>query len=139
MSNKSIIKRQMSDKQTIINNLKRMPIIEVACTKSGVSRASFYRWKIQDQEFAKAVRDAQAEGDALIGEVAISKIIKGINDDNLTAAMYWLNHRDPRFSNKVEITTGAKPQESLTPDQEEAVKKALVLTGLSEKDPENKS
>ena len=135
----NIMKRQQKDKQAIIDNLKRMPIIEVACTKSGVSRASFYRWKIQDPEFAKAVEEAQADGDALIGEVAVSKIIKGINDDNLTAAMYWLNHRDPRFSNKVEITTGAKPQEALTPDQAEAVNKALVLTGLSEKEPDNKS
>ena len=139
MSYKTIAKRQQKDKLMILENLKRIPIIEVACSKSGVSRASFYRWKTQDSQFAKSVEDAQAEGNALVGDMAISKIIKGINDDNLVASMYWLNHMDPRFSNKVEITTGAKPQEALTPDQEEAVNKALALTGLSEKEQENKS
>ena len=116
-----------------------MPIIEIACNKSGVSRATYYRWKEQDLAFSQAVDKAQEEGEALIRDVAVSKIIKGINDDNLTAAMYWLNHRDPRFSNKVEISTTTKPQEALSKEQEDAVKKALALTGLSENDQENKS
>ncbi len=139
MKSKVIEKRQKKEKETIIENLKRMPIIEIACNKSGVSRATYYRWKEQDVTFSQAVDKAQEEGEALIRDVAVSKIIKGINDDNLTAAMYWLNHRDPRFSNKVEISTTTKPQETLSPEQEEAVKKALALTGLSEKEKENKS
>lgn len=139
MKSKTIVKRQQKDKEAVIENLKRMPIIEVACNKNGISHATFYRWKEQDSSFAQASDKAQEEGEALIRDVAVSKIIKGINDDNLTAAMYWLNHRDPRFSNKVEISATTKPQESLSPEQEEAVKKALALTGLSEKEQENKS
>ncbi len=139
MKSKTIVKRQQKDKEAVIENLKRMPIIEIACNKSGVSRATFYRWKEQDSVFSQAVDKAQEEGEALIRDVAVSKIIKGINEDNLTAAMYWLNHRDPRFSNKVEISTTTKPQESLSKDQEEAVNKALALTGLTESDQKNKS
>jgi hypothetical protein len=139
MKSKTIVKRQQKDKEAVIENLKRMPIIEIACNKSGVSRATYYRWKEQDLAFSQAVDKAQEEGEALIRDVAVSKIIKGINDDNLTAAMYWLNHRDPRFSNKVEISTTTKPQEALSKEQEDAVKKALALTGLSENDQENKS
>ena len=134
-----IEKRQQKDKESIIENLKRMPIIEIACNKSGVSRATYYRWKEQDPEFSQAVDKAQEEGEALIRDVAVSKIIKGINDDNLTAAMYWLNHRDPRFSNKVEISTTTKPQEALSKEQEEVVKKALALTGITESDQKNNS
>lgn len=139
MKSKIVERRQQKDKEAIIENLKRMPIIEIACNKSGVSRATYYRWKELDSAFSQAVDKAQEEGEALIRDVAVSKIIKGINDDNLTASMYWLNHRDPRFSNKVEISTITKPQEALSPEQEEAVKKALALTGLAEKDQENKS
>lgn len=139
MKSKTIVKRQQKDKEAVIENLKRMPIIEIACNKSGVSRATFYRWKEQDSAFSQAVDKAQVEGEALIRDVAVSKIIKGINDDNLTAAMYWLNHRDPRFSNKVEISTTTKPQEALSKEQEEVVKKALALTGLTESDQKNKS
>ena len=139
MKNKTIVRRQQKDKEAVIENLKRMPIIEIACNKSGVSRATYYRWKEQDPEFSQAVDKAQEEGEALIRDVAVSKIIKGINDDNLTAAMYWLNHRDPRFSNKVEISTTTKPQEALSKEQEEVVKKALALTGLTESDQKDNS
>ena len=134
MANKTIFKRQQKEKQLIIENLKRLPVIEAACAKSGVSRATFYRWKEQDLEFTEAAEKAQEEGDALIADMAISKIIKGINEDNLTAAMYWLNHRDSRFSSKVEISTNTKMQEALSPEQQVAVKEALVLTGLAEKE-----
>ena len=139
MKSKTIVKRQQKDKEAVIENLKRMPIIEIACNKSGVSRATYYRWKEQDPAFSLAVDKAQEEGEALIRDVAVSKIIKGINDDNLTAAMYWLNHRDPRFSNKVEISTTTKPQEALSKEQEEVVKKALALTGITESDQKNKN
>ncbi len=139
MNSKTIVKRQQKDKEAVIENLKRMPIIEIACNKSCVSRATYYRWKEQDPAFSQAVDKAQEEGEALIRDVAVSKIIKGINDDNLTAAMYWLNHRDPRFSNKVEISTTTKPQEALSKEQEEVVKKALALTGITESDQKNKS
>jgi Mg/Co/Ni transporter MgtE len=138
MSIKTIQKRQQKDREAVLENLKRMPIVEVACTKSGISRATFYRWKNQDKEFSKFAEAAQAEGENLIGDLAISKIVKAINEDNLSAAMYWLNHRDPRFGNKVEITTNNQPQETLTPEQEDAVKKAMVLTGLTEKQPDGK-
>ena len=132
MGQSKIVKRQNKDKESVIENLKRMPIIEVACNKAGISRATFYRWKESDPSFSQMADRAQEEGESLIKDVAVSKIIKGINEDNLSAAMYWLNHRDPRFSNKVEISANSKIQESLSGEQQEIVKKALVMTGLVE-------
>jgi hypothetical protein len=132
MSQIKVIKRQQKDKLDLIENLKRMPIIEVACTKTGISRATYYRWKESDPTFSQMADKAQDEGESLIKDVAVSKIIKGINEDNLTAAMYWLNHRDPRFSNKVEISTISKPQEALSAEQQEVVSRALAMTGLIE-------
>ena len=72
----TIGKRQVKEKQLVIENLKRMPIIEVACNKSGISRATFYRWKEQDAEFSQAAEKAQAEGDALVGDIAVGKSLK---------------------------------------------------------------
>lgn len=140
MSQNKISKRQNNDKVSVLENLRRMPIIEAACNKAGISRATFYRWKDNDPDFSKTVEIAQEEGEALIRDVAVSKIIKGINEDNISAAMYWLNHRDPRFSNKVEISTATKPQEALSPEQQEVVGKALVLTGIADEiDPDTKT
>lgn len=130
----TIQKRQHREKGLVLESLRKMPIIGIVCVKTGVSRATFYRWKATDAIFAKEADSAQAEGEAVINELAESKIIKAINDDNLTSAMYWLNHREPRFSSKVEIATSTKPQEALTTQQEKTVKEALALIGIIEND-----
>ena len=41
------------DKKAIIEQLKKTPIIQVTCEKLGVSRATFYRWKKNDDKFSK--------------------------------------------------------------------------------------
>lgn len=138
MSN-AIIKRQKKEKQLIIDNLKHLPIIEVACSKSGIARATYYRWRKEDEEFAKLADESISFGVNYISDLAESKLLSAINEGNLTAILYWLNHRHNAYSNKVEITTNPKPDQSLTPEQQEAVKKAMVLTGLAEKQPEEKS
>lgn len=129
MSN-AIIKRQKNDKQTIIDNLKHLPIIEVACNKAGIARATYYRWRKNDSTFTKSADDAINAGVNYINDLAESKLLSEINGGNLTAVLYWLNHRHSAYSNKVEITTATKQSEKLTPEQQKAVKQALALTGL---------
>lgn len=134
--NTAIIKRQNNDKQTVIDNLKHLPIIEVACNKAGIARATYYRWRKSDGTFTKLADDAISAGVNYINDLAESKLLSEINGGNLTAILYWLNHRHSAYSNKVEITTNLKQNEKLTPEQQTAVKKALSLTGLVEQDKE---
>lgn len=129
MSN-AIIKRQKVDKQTVIDNLRHLPIIEVACNKAGIARATYYRWRKSDLAFTKLADEAIDAGVSYINDLAESKLLSEINGGNLTAVLYWLNHRHTAYSNKVEITTAVKPNDKLTPEQQKAVKQALALTGL---------
>jgi hypothetical protein len=131
-----IIKRQKIEKHAIIDNLKHLPIIEVACSKAGIARATYYRWRKTDGMFTKLADDAISAGVNYINDLAESKLLSEINGGNLTAILYWLNHRHTAYSNKVEITTNVKQNEKLTPEQQKAVKKALSLTGLVEQDKE---
>ncbi len=127
MENK-IIQRQKKEKDLIIENLKKIPIIEVACNKSGVGRTSFYRWRKEDVEFGKQVDIAIEEGVKFINDMAESQLLTAIKEGNISAIFYWLNHRHSSYGNKIEITTNDKlKDEPLTKEQKEAIKIALGL------------
>ena len=120
-----------NDKQLLIEQLKKTPIIQVACEKTGIGRASFYRWKKEDSEFSQAVETAISDGVALINEMAESQLISAIKDKNFSAIAYWLNHRHPAYANRIEVTAKLKhDDEQLTPEQEELVVKALKLASV---------
>jgi len=128
----TIVKRQQKEKQTVVDNLKHLPIIEVACSKAGIARATYYRWKSSDNKFAKLADEAISNGVGYINDLAESKLLSEINNGNLTSIMYWLNHRHNAYNNRVEITASIKQSQSLTIEQKDAVKKALSLTGFIE-------
>lgn len=128
-----IINRQIKEKQLLLENLKKIPIVEIACNKSGVGRATYYRWRKEDIEFSKKADESLSEGVKLINDMAESQLLSAIRDKNLTAILYWLNHRHSAYSNKIEITATTKQSEKLTKEQEEIVKKALSLTGFTKK------
>ena len=127
MENK-IIQRQKKEKDLIIENLKKIPIIEVACNKSGIGRTSFYRWRKEDVEFGRLVDEAIDEGVKFINDMAESQLLTAIKDGNISAIFYWLNHRHNSYGNKIEITTNNRlKDEPLTDEQKEAMKVALGL------------
>ncbi len=119
-------------KNSLIEQLKEMPILQFACKKANVSRASYYRWR-QNPEFAKAADEAIAEGEALITDMSESQLISLIRDRNFPALQLWLKSHHPKYGNKVEVTGHFNvKEEPLTPEQEELVKRALGLAGLLE-------
>lgn len=119
-------------KNSLIEQLKEMPILQFAFKKVGVSRASYYRWR-KDPEFSKETDAAIAEGEALITDLSESQLISLIRDRNFPALQLWLKAHHPKYSNKVELTGNLNiKDEPLTPEQEELVEKALGLAGLLE-------
>lgn len=119
------------NKELLIQQLKKTPIIQVSCEKVGIGRATFYRWKQDDLDFAKQADEALLEGSLLVNDVAESQLISAIKDKNLTAIIFWLRHHHPNYATKVEVTARLKADnEILTPEQEELVTKALKLASL---------
>lgn len=124
------ITKQTAIKEQIIEQLKRAPIIQVACQKVQIARATFYRWKRTDEKFSSNVSKAIHEGRKLINDYAESQVIKAIQDGNMTAAFYWLNHNHKNYRNRVEVTGRIKSNGSLTPEQQERIMKALEMASL---------
>lgn len=127
----SIIKRQKFQKEELLAKLKETPVVEVACRKLGIARATYYRWKLSDDRFAKEAELALETGSALVNDMAESQLLTAIKDQNMTAIIFWLKHHHPTYATKVEVTAHLKNQnEILTPEQEALVTKALQLASL---------
>jgi len=113
-----------------LDELRKVPIIQVACEKTGLSRNSVYRWRKEDKEFMKKMDEALAEGIALVNDMSESQLLTLIKEKNYPAISFWLRHRNDNYKNKLEITTKDDTEE-LTPSQAKIVKEALKLAKIT--------
>jgi predicted DNA-binding transcriptional regulator AlpA len=119
------------EKQLLIEQLKKTPIVQIACERVGVGRATYYRWRKEDEEFKKTTDEAIIEGETLITDMSESQLISLIRDKNFPAIQLWLRSHHPKYTSKVEVTGNLNvKEEPLTLEQEELVEKALQLAGL---------
>lgn len=125
-----------ASKSTVIKQLKKTPIVQVSCKKVGISRATFYRWKKEDKEFANDAECAIEEGLGLINDMAESQLITAIKEGNLTGIIFWLKNHHRQYSPKLEVTTkdGDIP---LTEEQKNLIKKSLAMAYRDNKKEEN--
>jgi predicted DNA binding protein len=131
------MKKPKHSKQ-FLEELRKVPIVQVACEKTGISRNTLYRWKRTDPEFTIAFDEALAEGEALVNDMSESQLLTLIKEKNFSALSFWLRHRNPRFKDKVEVTTKIGITEDiLTPEQEAIVAKALSLATYKHDNPIN--
>lgn len=126
----SVVERQDKQKALVVEQLKKTPIIQVVCEKVGISRATFYRWKRDDIVFADAVEHAIFMGVELVNDMAESQLLAAIRDQNMTAIIFWLKHRHRAYGTRVQLDANLKLEKKLTPDEQEAIKKALSLAQL---------
>lgn len=126
---KSIVKRQSKNKELLLEILKKTPIVQIACEKANIGRATYYRWHKDDPEFAQASDQALLDGNLLVNDMAESQMMSAIKDKNMTAIIFWLKHHHPAYLTKVEITSGSH-EEKLSPEEQDSVKKALIMAGI---------
>ena len=74
--NTSLIqKRIIKQKENLLETLSKYPIIQVACEKSGISRATYYRWCDEDDVFFEKAQTQLQKGKDLVNDMAESNII----------------------------------------------------------------
>jgi predicted DNA binding protein len=123
--------KQNKIKNLLVAQLKKTPVVQVACERTGIARASFYRWKQQDKEFAKAADEAITEGEMLITDLSELQLINLIRDKNFPAINLWLKAHHEKYGNKVELNGHITySDEELTPEQANVVKQALRLASF---------
>lgn len=106
--------------------LEKVPIILVACEKTGISRNSVYRWKKEDKTFSEKMDHSMSEGVAFVNDMSESQLLTMIKEKNWSAISFWLKHRNDNYKDKIEITT-KEDDNNLTPQQKKIVRNALKL------------
>lgn len=92
-----IQRRQASEKTRVLEELKNIPIVTVACKRAGIAHATFYRWLKADKEFAEAVEEANRVGTELMNDMGESQLITLMKNGNAGAIRYWLEHNHPKY------------------------------------------
>jgi hypothetical protein len=128
------MKKKDKTKNLIIEQLRKTPIIEMACQKVDVSRMTFYRWKKEDAQFEKRIDEAMIDGRLLVNDLAESQLINAIKVQNLTAITYWLKHHHKSYKTRIEIEGAVSTIHELSPEQEELMRKAFNLAGINIQD-----
>lgn len=128
---KSVAVRIKKDKELILEQLKKTPIVQLVCEKLGISRATFYRFKQNDETFSEAADKALREGTMLVSDMAESQLVSAIRDRNMTAIMFWLKHHHPSYKTSITVNGSIlHVAEKLTPEQQKVVRDALELSAL---------
>jgi hypothetical protein len=112
-----------------LEQLKKVPIVQVSCDMVNISRNSVYKWKKQDAKFSKAMDEALVEGENFINDMGEAQLLNLIKEKSWPALAFWLKHRNPKFRERVEITNVTE-DDHLSPEQEAQVKKALELGSI---------
>jgi hypothetical protein len=130
MPNAIIRRRQEKQKEELLDKLRKFPIVQIACEKSGVSRATFYRFRKDDLAFNKKVEEALSEGVAMMNDMAEANLLSSIRDKNMAGIAFWLKHRHPSYSTKVQVEATVRDL-TLTPEQQALVRRAIELANIS--------
>lgn len=123
--------RQEREKQVIVEQLAKTPIVQLACEKAGMSRATYYRWRRDDPGFARDVDEAMWQGVALMNDYAESQLLAAIREGVMPAITFWLKTRHPAYRPRLDVAATVTPgPRQLTPVQSARLESALQLAGL---------
>jgi len=80
-----------------LKELELVPIIGVACQRTGIARATYYRWLEVNPDFKDQTETVLERGSDVVNDMAESKLISDIKDGKPAAYKYWLSNRHPKY------------------------------------------
>ena len=116
-------------KISVIEQLKEMPLVTYACQKFGIPKSTFYKWKLIDDEFKTQVENSINIGRDTVNDIAISQLLKKINNGETIPIIFWLKNNSPMFNEKITLEIKTNKQ-GLSAEELKAVTKALTNMGL---------
>ena len=130
MKKPSTKRRQTVEQKVLLEQLRKVPIVQIACERANIGRTTYYRWCREDLKFKKESEEAMNEGEEMINDLSESQLITLIKEKNFSAVQLWLRQHHPKYGNKLEVRTKVEAEDPMTPEQEALVKEAL---GIKEK------
>lgn len=96
-----------------LEELRKLPIVQIACERCDISRQSVYRWKKEDPDFERQMEVALAEGEELVHDMCESQLLSLIKERNFSAVRYWLSTRHPKYK-KLQVVIEKSPEQLRT-------------------------
>ena len=127
--------RIAKQKELLLSQLEKTPIIQIACEKLEIGRTTFYRWRKDDSKFDEACYKALDKGVDLVNDLAQSKLVALIQEGNFSSIRFWLQTHHAKYANKLEIRT-EKPHE-LSDAEKEQLQQAYKQLGILTINPES--
>jgi hypothetical protein len=118
-----------------LEELRKVPIVQVACEKVGVSRNTVYRWLKEDKQFAKDFAEAETAGVEFVNDMSESQLLQLIKDRKFPAIRLWLTNHHKRFATKP-LSERSGVDKELTDEQKDTIKQALQYANLIKSDHE---
>ncbi len=87
-------------KEKFLEEISKTHIVLNACNKTGISRATIYRWCDTDEEFNKKFMTAKSMGRDNMNDASESVIAIGVKNKDFKSAKYFLEHNHPRYMTK---------------------------------------
>lgn len=97
-------------KKKFLKAFEEVPIVSACCNKVGVSRATLYRWLEEDYDFKAMIEKSKEKGVLFVCDLAKSKLIYNIQNNQRWAITYWLNNNDPDFMKPEKVKLVSEPQ-----------------------------
>jgi transposase len=85
------------EQSKFIKILEEAPFISYAAKKSGISRATIYRWKKNNPEFREQLEKALNSGREHLVDIAEMALVEKIKGKDMTAIKFFLQHNDKRY------------------------------------------
>lgn len=118
-------KRIKEQKEKILEEVSKTYIVSIACQKTGISRATLYRWIESDLEFNREFKKRQREGVSAINDLAESQLIMKIKNGDSRLIIYWLSNRHQNYINPQNAIIAENQNKGLTVEQKIGIAKRL--------------
>ncbi len=123
--------KEKKQKEILEALVKSTGNVSVACAKTGISRATFYVWKNEDEKFNKEASTITEDQKRKMDDFADGLLKQHIKEGNVTCLIFYLKTRHLDYRMKLALEGEIKTSRKLTDDEKALLKKALEHGGLS--------
>lgn len=89
--------RSKFDKSNFAKLLEEAPFISYAAKKTGIARATIYRWKKNNPDFRDGLEEALKSGRSHYCDIAEMALAEKIKAKEMGAIKFYLQHNDSRY------------------------------------------
>jgi hypothetical protein len=85
-------------REKLLEELRKTPIVEIACRNANIGRTTFYEWYKRNRKFRAQADIALFGSRNVITDLAESKLINGVKEGRFQEIRFWLEHNSPTYT-----------------------------------------